>query len=208
MESTEQKILGRLKRVGRGKVFFPDYFADVASSESIRKALEILTSKGEIIRVARGIYCYPKKDNELGLGVLNPSVDEIVAAIAKRDHMKVVPTGVYAQNLLGLSTQVPMNFVYLTNGWSRQITVLNGIVVKFKQTALKNLEFNSRLAMLITFALKDIGKDNVTDEQLSTIKQLLINESKSAVEKDLILMPIWIRKIVTLAYGQEKLFCS
>jgi len=203
METTEQKILARLKRAGRGKVFFPDYFADLASSDSIRKALEILTSKGEIIRVARGIYCYPKIDNELGLGVLNPSVDDIVAAIAKRDHMKVVPTGVHAQNLLGLSTQVPMNFVYLTNGWSRQITVLNDIKVKFKQTALKNLEFSSSLAMLITFALKDIGKDNVTDDQLAKIKQLLLNEPQSVVDKDLVLMPVWIRKIVASAYGQE-----
>ena len=203
MERTEKKLLARLKKAGRGKVFFPDCFADVASSDSIRKAIEFLTSKGEIIRVSRGIYCYPKKDHEIGLGILNPSIDDIVAAIAKRDHMKVVPTGVHAQNLLGLSTQVPMNFVYLTNGWSRQITVLNGITVKFKQTALKNLEFNSRLAMLITFALKDIGKDNITDEQLSKIKQLLINEPKSVVEKDLLLMPVWIRKIVTSAYGQE-----
>ena len=203
MKTTEQKILAKLKKAGRGKVFFPDYFAGIASSDSIRKSLELLTTKGEIIRVARGIYCYPKIDEELGLGVLYPSVDEIVGAIAKRDHMKVVPTGVHAQNLLGLSTQVPMNFVYLTNGWSRQITVLNNITVKLKQTALKNLEFNSQLAMLITFALKDIGKDNVTEEQLTRISQLLHNEQQSVVEKDLTLMPVWIRKIVKAAYGQE-----
>ena len=96
METTEQKILAKLKKAGRGKVFFPDYFAGIASSDSIRKSLELLTTKGEIIRVARGIYCYPKIDEELGLGVLYPSVDEIVGAIAKRDHMKVVPTGVHA----------------------------------------------------------------------------------------------------------------
>lgn len=203
METTKEKLLARLNITGRGKVFFPDYFSDIASSDNIRKALELLTAKGIIIRVARGIYCYPKIDDELGLGMLNPSVDEIVAAIAERDHMKVVPTGVHAQNLLGLSTQVPMNFVYLTNGWSRQIIVLNGVTVKLKQTALKNLEFNSRLAMLITFALKDIGKDNVTDEQLSRINHLLINEPQSVVEKDLILMPLWIRKIVAAAYGQK-----
>ena len=198
METTEQKILAKLKKAGRGKVFFPDYFAGIASSDSIRKSLELLTTKGEIIRVARGIYCYPKFDEKLGLGVLYPSVDEIVGAIAKRDHMKVVPTGVHAQNLLGLSTQVPMNFVYLTNGWSRQITVLNNITVKLKQTA-----FNSQLAMLITFALKDIGKDNVTEEQLTRISQLLHNEQQCVVEKDLTLMPVWIRKIVKAAYGQE-----
>ena len=203
MYSVEQKMLAKLSRAGRGKVFFPDYFLKLGSSDSIRKALEQLVAKGIIIRVARGIYCYPKIDHELGLGVLLPSVDEIVGVIAKRDHMKVVPTSVHAQNLLGLSTQVPMNYIYLTNGWSRQITVFGRINVRFKQTALKNLAFHSRLAMLITFALKDIGKDNLTQRQLSRIKELLLNEPKMVVEKDLALMPVWIRKIVTSAYEQK-----
>lgn len=203
METTEQKLIARLKKAGRGKVFFSDYFADLATSVNIRKAIESLTGKGEIVRVARGIYCYPRIDTVYGLGVIYPSVDEIVAAIAKRDHMKIVPTGVYAQNLLGLSTQVPMNFIYLTNGWSRRITVLNGITVRLKQTALKNLAFHSKFAMLLTFALKSIGKDNVTKEHLARVYQLLGKEPRDAVERDLLLMPVWIRNIITSAYGQD-----
>lgn len=203
METVQQKILTKLKKAGRGKVFFPDYFAKLSTSDNIRKALELLTAKGEIIRVSRGIYCYPRIEKVYGLGQVYPSVDEIVKTIAKRDHMKVVPTGVHAQNLLGLSTQVPMNFVYLTDGWSRKITVFDSITVRLKQTALKNLAFHNRLAMLITFALKDIGKDGVTDKQIFRIRQLLINEPKEKVEKDLPLMPVWIRKIVTAAYEKE-----
>jgi hypothetical protein len=203
MESVEYKILASLKKCGRGTVFFPDRFACISSPESVRKAFTSLVEKEEIIRVARGIYCYPKIDKVLGLGALMPSVDDIVNAIAKRDHMKVAPTGVHAQNLLGLSTQVPMNFVYLTNGWSRKLTVLNGISVKLKQTALKNLSFNSRLAMLITFALKDIGQGNVTDEQIVRIHKLLANETKESIIQDLALMPVWIRQIILKTYEQN-----
>lgn len=203
MQTVEDKILASLKKRGRGTVFFPDTFATYSSSDNIRKALEILKSKEIIIHVARGIYCYPKIDKVLGLGTILPSVDDIVNAIAKRDHIKVVPTGIHAQNILGLSTQVPMNYVYLTNGWAKKLTVLGNITVKFKQTSAKNISFQNRLAMLITFALKDYGQENVTDEHIKRICELLKNEPQEKTMKDLALMPVWIRNIIMKAYEQE-----
>lgn len=203
MVTIEYKILSNLKKCGRGTVFFPDRFAHYSSSDNIRKALEILKSKEIIINVARGIYCYPKIDKMLGLGVILPSVDDIVNAIAKRDHIKVVPTGVHAQNILGLSTQVPMNYVYLTNGYAKNLTVLGNIKVKFKQTSPKNISFQNRLAMLITYSLKDYGQGNVTEDQIVHIHKLLRLENKDNIIKDLALMPVWIRNIVMKAYEQE-----
>lgn len=203
MVTIENKILSSLKKCGRGTVFFPDSFARYSSSDNIRKALEILKSKEIIISVARGIYCYPKIDKVLGLGVILPSVDDIVNAIAKRDHIKVVPTGVHAQNMLGLSTQVPMNYVFLTNGYAKNLTVLGNIKVKFKQTSPKNMSFQNRLAMLVAFSLKDYGQSNVTEDQIKHIHKLLRLESKDNIIKDLALMPVWIRNIVMKAYEQE-----
>lgn len=203
MVTIENKILSNLKKCGRGTVFFPDRFAHYSSSDNIRKALEILKSKEIIISVARGIYCYPKIDKVLGLGVILPSVDDIVNAIAKRDHIKVVPTGVHAQNMLGLSTQVPMNYVFLTNGYAKNLTVLGNIKVKFKQTSPKNISFQNRLAMLITYSLKDYGQRNVTEDQIKHIHKLLRLENKDNIIKDLALMPVWIRNIVMKAYEQE-----
>lgn len=203
MVTIENKILSSLKKCGRGTVFFPDSFARYSSSDNIRKALEILKSKEIIISVARGIYCYPKIDKVLGLGVILPSVDDIVNAIAKRDHIKVVPTGVHAQNMLGLSTQVPMNYVFLTNGYAKNLTVLGNIKVKFKQTSPKNMSFQNRLAMLVTYSLKDYGQSNVTEDQIKRIHKLLRLESKDNIIKDLALMPVWIRNIVMKAYEQE-----
>jgi hypothetical protein len=57
------------------------------------------------------------------IGLLFPSPDKIAQAIAKRDNARILPTGNYAMNLLGLSTQVPMNVVYLTDGSPRKVNI-------------------------------------------------------------------------------------
>ena len=100
--------------------------------KTINKALERIALSGKIIRLAKGIYCKPKMDTEFGFGIIYPSVDEVAKAIAQRDKCRIVPTGDMALNILGLSTQVPMNVVYLTDGTPRRIKIYNGrgILVK------------------------------------------------------------------------------
>lgn len=200
MQSIEDKILAKVWKHGRGNVFFPADFADYGEAKSVAKALERMVRSGQLLRLAQGIYYYPKIDKELGLGVLYPSLETIAQSIAARDKAKIVPTGVYALNKLGLSTQVPMNIVYLTDGSPRKIKVGNGRGILFKKTAPKNLAFQSELAMLITFALKELKQENVTPEHFDKIKNLLQNESKERIMADAILMPAWIRSIIMKSY--------
>ena len=202
MESIENKILKSLKKCGRGTVFFADCFARLGNADRLHKAMELLTKRGDIIRVARGIYCYPKIDKVYRLGVCPPSVEDIAAAIAKRDRARIVPTAFHAQNLLGMSQQVVMNYLYLTDGSARTLKLENGGEIKFKHTAPKNLAFTNRLAMLITFALKDYGADGVTDEHRRRIKELLPNEKREDIERDYSLMPDWVREIVKKCYEE------
>jgi hypothetical protein len=94
-----------------------------------------------------------------------------------------------------------MNYVYLTDGSKREVEISNGRTIKFKNTAPKNLAFQSRLAMLITFALKSLKKkENVEDWQIKRISELLKNEPKELIMADLKLMPVWIRDILKQAY--------
>ena len=102
MESTAQKIENKIRTFKRGKIFFPDDFVGMGTSDTIRQTLQRLTKSGVIIRVAQGIYCYPKIEEKLGLGVIYPSYDQIAEALASRDHARIVPTGEYALNALGL----------------------------------------------------------------------------------------------------------
>ena len=181
-------------------ILFASDFSSVGERKTINKALERIALSGKIIRIARGIYCKPKVDAEFGFGILYPSVDEVAQAIAQRDKCRIVPTGDAALNKLGLSTQVPMNAVYYTDGTPRRIKVYNGKGILFKHVVPKRLNFKSELAMLITFALQTIGQGHVTDEQLDHIKQLLSKESMERVYEDLELIPGWIRSIILKVY--------
>lgn len=200
MQSIDDNILLKMQKSGRGNVFFPSDFAGLGEAKSVAKALERMVKAGQLLRLARGIYYYPKIDKELGLGVLYPSLEAIAQSIAERDKAKIAPTGVYALNKLGLSTQVPMNIVYLTDGSPRKIKVGNGRGILFKHTVPKNLAFQNELAMLITFALKELKQENVTQEHLDKIKSLVRNESKETIMADASLMPSWIKSIIMKFY--------
>ena len=207
MASIKENILTAIKAKGRGIIFFPSDFTSYGDVKAVGKSLERLTAKGDIIRLARGIYTYPEIDTVLGLidtvlglGVLMPSIEQIAETIARRDKARIVPTGIYALNKLGISTQVPMNIVYLTDGAPRKVSLGNGRSIQFKYTTPKNLSFTNPLAMLVTFALKEIGKDNVTDDIARQIKNVLQKEQREKVLADEALMPAWIRTFTRQAY--------
>lgn len=200
MESIENRIYTSLVKRGRGTVVSPLEFASYGDSKAVQKAFERLTATGKLIRVARGIYCYPKIDKALGLGILYPTIEEIAAAIARRDKAKIVPTGVYALNKLGLSTQLPMNVVYLTDGSPRKVKLEGDRGIQFRHTAKKNLSFQNDFAMLLTFALREIGENKLTDEQLKHVRELIKTVPFENIKKDFALIPAWVRKIILASY--------
>lgn len=200
MQSIEDKVYNKVRKCGRGVLFSSSDFTNYGEPKSVLKVLERMVVLGKIIRVARGIYCYPKIDKVLGLGVIYPTYDEIAQYIAKRDKARIVPTGSYALNVLGLSTQVPANVVYLTDGSPRSITLSSGRGIKFVKTAPRNLAFKNKLAMLITFALKEIGEENLTEDHKKHISKLLKNEDKLSIQRDYVLMPNWIQLLISKLY--------
>jgi hypothetical protein len=196
MQGVEHKIHTKIKYGGRGKIYFSTDFVKCGTPESVTKALTTLCKKGVLIRISRGIYLYPKF-SELLNDFAYPSLDDIAKEIAKRDKARIVPTGVQAQNILGLSTQVPMNVVYLTDGSPRRIKIGAGKGILFKHTSPKNLSFKSDLVMLVVFALKDLGEEKASSEEIEKIKAILsAHETKDNILKDIELSPAWIRKLL------------
>jgi hypothetical protein len=197
MESTENKVENNIKKRRRGNLIFASDFSSFGSSEAVFKALQRLQKSGLLMRVAHGIYYYPKKDTKYGNIAVPPTVEEIAYGIAKRDKVRIVPTGTYALNALGLSTQVPANVVFITDGAPRRIAVgkRNGILFKHTSEA-RSLAYKSKLLMLIVSALREIGKGEATPQQLEIIKSHLSHISQKELNTDIQLMPIWVRKIL------------
>jgi hypothetical protein len=196
MQSIENKIEQSILSKPKGTLLLPEDFTVFGSSDAVRKALSRLQEKKIIKRVAHGIYVRPKISKILGS--LTPSAEEVAKAIIKRDRIRIIPNGSVALNALGLSTQVPMNIVYLTDGSSRELYV-GKRKIKFKKTATKMLMAKGRISKLVILALKEIGNGYVTIEEEKKILSLLKKEDVKLLEHDIKLAPEWIRVIMRRA---------
>ena len=192
-KSIELQVLNKIKKAKRGMLYFVSSFDSISNAKSVNKALERLVKSGELQRVATGIYVRSAKDKILDL--VSPNIDDIAVAIAKRDKARIVPTGTYALYKLGLSTQVPLNIVYYTDASARKIKI-DKQTITFKKASSINLAATGSISKLVIQALRTIGKDNITDEEIIKINNILKNEKPYHLQHDLAIAPEWIRKII------------
>ena len=192
-ESIEIRILSKVKKAKRGSLFFTDSFASIGNAKAVSKALERMVKSGEMYRVSAGMYVRPVEDPVVG--TVLPGIDEITTAIAKREKARIVPTGSYAMYKLGLSTQVPMNVVYYTDGSARKIHI-GKQTITFKRASAKSVSAIGEISRLAIQALRSIGQDHVTETEVKKIREILKKEKPYHLQHDLTLSPVWIRKII------------
>ncbi|MBN2809487.1 MAG: hypothetical protein JXR80_08340 [Deltaproteobacteria bacterium] len=192
LKSIDNKILSRIYGHGRGWVFTPNDFKDLGSRNAVASSLKRYKQSGQIRQLARGLYDYPKSDHQLGL--LLPSSDDIAKALAGRDAARLQPTGAYAANLLGLSTQVPMKVTYLTDSLSRTVQVGNRQII-LKRTTPRNMATAGRISGLVIQALRHIGRKNVDDQIIAQLDRVLGTQARSQLMKDVRYAPAWIADI-------------
>lgn len=193
-QSTYNSIKERVELSERGTLFFPDSFSALGSSDAVRSALVRLCQNNILIRVAQGIYYYPRIDTKWGSGIIPPSIEEIARGIAMRDKVRIAPTGSYAMYQLGLSTQIPANVVFMTDGSQRRISIGKGRGIFFKHSSnMRVFAFQSQLMELIVAAMREIGQDNITDEQITIVNTHLAKVDRDDYNHDIQLAPIWVR---------------
>ncbi len=167
---------------------FPEYH-----SEFVGSTLSELTNEGVLTKISQGIYVKPRRSQ---FGIVLPSIDKIVHAIASRDNAEVLPSGMTALNMLGLSTQVPMVYTYLTTGSERTIRLTNSLLV-LKRGVPRNFCYKTKLIALLVQALRTLKQENVREEELQTIRLLIEREpDKIVLAKDVDLMPAWMKRVV------------
>lgn len=193
MQSVHSQLEDKIVSLKKGTIVFVSDFAEFGTAENVKKVLLRLEQKKLLVRLAHGIYLYPKIDKELG--VLYPSTETIAEAIAKRDKIRIIPTGIYALQQLGISTQIPMNVIYLTDGAPRKIKV-GKRTITFKKTAPKNLAIKNKILSNIVQGFKEVGKENITDEIKQKINQALKKVPVEILKEEIVNAPVWIRNEV------------
>lgn len=168
-QAYHNRILSRIYGAGRGWVFSQADFADLGPRATVDSILHRLEKEQTIRRVLRGIYDYPRHSKPLA-GPVSPDIDKIADALARKFGWRIQPDGATAQNLLGISTQVPAREVYLSDGPNRSYK-LRKTILAFEHTVLKEAGFKLPESRLVVQALKAFGEDQITPQLLTSIQK-------------------------------------
>lgn len=189
MASVPSKIMRRVRGYGRGqRVFTPKDFLDLGSRPAVDQALSRLAKSGDLRRVARGLYDMPRVNPLLGRPA-SASLDHVLEAIARRDAIKIISDDIVAAYNFGLTTAVPAQPSYLTDGRSRQLKIGNR-VVRLQHANPNLVSKSNQKHVTIIRAVQWLGPDASQDpDVVKKINGLLTSEDKEKLQKDKRLIP-------------------
>lgn len=183
------------------RVFTPFDFLDLGSPHSVGMALLRLVRNGQLRHLARGLYDVPRSHPLLG--ELLPTAESIAQALARRDGAKIQPMEAMAANLLGLSEQVPVKAVFLTDGPDRLVKV-GPLTVQLKQRPLRKVGSAAPTSSLVFAALRSLGKEHVTTARVAHLRETLSPKDRKRLLKDLPLAPVWMHSFLRFIAGEDE----
>lgn len=194
MQSVDHQIISRIYGHQRGWAFSKNDFVDLGGDAAIRKALSRLEAKGTIRRVLRGVYDYPEISSLLN-EPMGPDLDELASALARKSGWRIQPSENTALNLLGLSTQVPAQTVYLSDGPGKSYVIGNRKLT-FKKRRLKESGFKLRESELVVQALRALGQERIDDNVRQKLSQQWTPELWRKIVRDTKTAPAWMHGII------------
>lgn len=194
MQSVEYKVVSRIYGKGRGWAFSKNDFLDLGRDAAVRKALSHLEEKETIRRVFRGLYDYPQISRFVK-GTLGPDPDQVAQALSRKYGWRIQPSENTALNLLGLSTQVPAQAVYLSDGPSK-VYQFGNRSLSFRKRSLKESAFGLRESELVVQALKALGKERVDPKVKAQLRRVLPPQVLGKILKDTTTAPGWVHDVI------------
>ena len=160
-----------------GTVFVAVDFVSITDKKNVNMSLLRLEDEGLILRIIRGVY-YKAEYNDFLQEYVVPNPDKVAHAIARNFGWTITPCGDTALNILGLSTQVPAIWSYVSDGTYKEYSYDN-TTIKFKRTTNKEISKLSYRTALIIQALKALGKDNIGNTVINKLKNDLTDKEKA-----------------------------
>jgi len=182
-------------------VFTPGEFLDLGGRAAIDKALARAVRAGRIRKLARGLYDDPRRD-ESGAPLM-PTTDAVIRAIVGRDAIRVQPSGAHAANLLGLSEQVPVRMVFLTDGRGRTVSVGRRKIV-LRRTPPRQMATAGRKSGTIIQALRWLGKKNIDRAIVLKLRRQLGPRDRKDLLRSTRYAPAWIAQILREVAREER----
>lgn len=192
--NTANAVWGKIRAKRRGWVFTPKEFTRLGGRAAVDQALSRLQRCGKIRRLAPGIYEFPMVHPRIG--ILAPSPEAVAQAMAARTNSRIMVSGAKALNLLGLSTQVPVQNLYLTEGPSRTVRIGNQTVT-LKHVAPSKIIGAGTEAGIVIQAVRSLGQKGVHEIPVQTLVERLPRPVKSAIKRLASAAPAWSQLVLS-----------
>lgn len=186
-------VLRRIRAKGHDWAFTPSDFADAGDPRSVGMVLSRLVKRGAIRRLDRGIYDVSHQHPIVGTVGAGP--DAVLAAIARRDGLKLLPSGGVAANSLRLSTQVPAVTTYGVGGRSRLVRVGGKSSVRLKKRSPKTMALAGRFSGFLAEALRNLGRGNIGPDDVKNLRRTVPKKARKQLLEDLRYVPAWMRPL-------------
>lgn len=193
MTAMTDRIMKRVRGKGRGWVFTPKHFVDYGTRGSVDVALSRLVQAGDIRRIGRGLYDYPRQHARLG--TLSPDIAQVADALSVQSGDKLAPSGAAAANDLGLSTQVPAKASYATSGRSR-VTKTAGRSLNLRHSRAPILDSAPASVNALLQALTHLRKDAIDDDTIRRLADRIDDHDMKTLVSARAQMPGWMSDIV------------
>ena len=198
MTTMSQAIMAHAETLPEGAVLSAKDFLHLGKRGAVDQALSRLTRRGELLRIGRGLFTRPVRTR---FGECAPTAMAVVKDIARTTGERISVNGASAANLLGLSTQNPVHYVFWTSGPSRCLD-LGGLPVELKHVPDWQLLAQDRKVGLVLRALVYLEKRNA-GKALERLKPQLAEEEKLELLSWRRSVPTWLAsELSTLAAVQ------
>lgn len=194
MSSYMEIISDKINDFDSRKVFFANDFLDIASNATVRQILKRLADEDKIKRVIDGFYYNPKYSELIG-EYEAVSIHELALAIARKYNWNIAPYNSTALNLLGLSTQVPTHYKYISSGRYKEYKI-GDTVLEFKKVNPGEIANMSLKTATVIQAIKSLGKENITNEVMQKIRENLSEKERTDLMNESKSVPSWIYEVI------------
>lgn len=193
-EKIQERILKKI-REDHFDAFTAKDFIEISNIKTINKNLERMSNDGIARRIITGVYDIPEFSSILNEFSV-PSIPATANAIARANNWKISPSGLSALNYLGLSTQVPAQYIYVSSG-PYKIYSINGTQLIFKHTNNRLMFDASPSTSLLIQAIKAISRNNITVKHKNLIRDLYkTNLEKKLILKESKMTTAWIYEVI------------
>jgi hypothetical protein len=192
--TTADCILRRLRSRGRGYVFTPKDCLDLGTRASIDQALSRLAKSGDVRRLRRGLYDYPRRNPSIG--AVSPTPHSVAQAVARQTRSRVQMDGAQAANALGLSTQVPARPTFLTDGPTRRVQIGNTSIV-LKHASPRRLVAPGTRAGIVVQALRFMGREGLSPA-VTQLSATLTTSDRCELARHISDVPDWMRPVLSV----------